>query len=418
MNNYIQSGVGICLTLAFGTSAFAQTQNALSLEEALRLSIARQPALTAFDRTAQSFEEAAIAARQLPDLELSVGIQNLPITGENALSFDAGMMTMKTVGVARRQVRGSKRAEASARLLAQGAVSAAEQDLLARRIQREVMLGWITVVESQQKREVLDFLMRKLQARQETIKANILSGGATAAAAIAIQAEIAAARAELLAARDAEAAGRAMLARWIGEAAQQRLAQNTLPICRPADKPEVAAVLDNHPLLEVARRQNRVAETAIAVARADRKPDWGWSVQYGQRDNFSDLLSVRVSIDLPLNRSNLQNRRVAEASELAAAARDRLEDTRRELRSNFEQAWAQWSAANARYSTNLTQTLPALEAAENALLARLAGGQPALAEVQAASERTTRTALDVVDQRAALARTSADLSFYLEECVS
>lgn len=327
-------------------------------------------------------------------------------------------MTMKTIGVGRQQVRGSKRTAASARLRAQGAVSAAEQDVLARRVQREVMLGWIAVVESQQKREVLDFLVRKLEARQETIKANILSGGATAAAAIAIEAEIAAARAELLSSREAEAAGRAMLARWIGDAAQQPLAKNSLPICRPADKSQVLALLDSHPLLEVARRQNRVAESAIAVARADRKPDWGWSVQYGQRNGFSDLLSLRVSIDLPLNRANLQNRRVAEASELAAAARDRLEDTQRELKANFEQAWAQWSSASARYSTNLKQTLPALEAAENALLARLAGGQPALGEVQAASERTTRTALDVVNQRAALARTSADLSFYLEECVS
>ena len=418
MKTYLRSGVTLCVALAVATSAFAQTPGALSLDEALRLSLERQPALTAFDRTARSFEEAAIAARQLPDIELSVGLQNVPVSGDDAFSFDGGMMTMKTIGLARRQVRDSKRTAASARLLAQGAVSAAEQDVLARRIQREVMLGWIMVVESQQKREVLGFLTRKLQARQETIEANILSGGATAAAAIAIQAEIAAARAELLAARDAEAAGRAMLARWIGDAAEQRLAQNSLPICRPAEKQQIAALLDNHPLLEVARRQNRVAESAVSVARADRNPDWGWSVQYGQRDDFPDLLSVRVSIDLPLNRANRQNRRIAEASELAAAARDRLEDTRRELKADFEQAWAQWSAANARYSTNLTQTLPALEAAENALLARLAGGQPALAEVQAASERTTRTALDVVDQRAALARTSADLSFYLEECVS
>lgn len=418
MKKYVRPVVALWVASGLASTALAQAQDTLSLDQALRLSLERQPALTAYDRTAQAFEEAAVAAGQLPDFQLTAGLRNLPITGDEAFRFGGTMMTMKTIGIGRQQVRGSKREAASARLRAQGAVSEGEQDLLARRIQREVMLGWIAVVESQQKREVLEFLIDKLEARQQTIEANILSGGATPAAAIGVQAEIAAARAELLATRDAEAAGRAMLARWIGDAAQQPLARNSLPICRPAEKGQVLASLADHPLLGVASLQNRAAESAIQVARADRKPDWGWSFQYGQRSGFSDLLSLQVSIDLPLNRAKLQNRRVAEASELAAAARDRLEDVRRELIADFEQAWAQWSAAEVRYSTNLNQTLPALEAAENALLARVAGGQPGLNDVQAASERTTRTALDVVEQRAALARISADLSFYLEECAS
>ena len=78
------------------------------------------------------------------------------------------------------------------------------------------------------------------------------------------------------------------------------------------------------------------------------------------------------------------------------------------LPSNRLEAW-RWSDLTA---------LPALAAAELAFVARVAGGQPALLDVQVASERTTRTALDVVEQRAALARISADLSFYLEECAS
>src|SRR3546814_9381922 len=82
------------------------------------------------------------------------------------------------------------------------------------------------------------------------------------------------------------------------------------------------------------------------------------------------MWTLQVTIDLPLNKARLQNRRIAEASELAAAARDRAEDTRREVVSDFEQAWAQWSAANARLTTTLGDTLPALEAVERALEAR------------------------------------------------
>ena len=326
-------------------------------------------------------------------------------------------MTMKSIGIMRTQVREAKRDAASARYLAEAAVSLAEQDVLARRIQREVMLGWIAIIEAQQKREVLGLLVEKLEARQSLVEGGILDGSATPADVIAIEADISAARGEMLAAKDAEAAGRAMLARWIGDAAQRPLSTNQLPICRPSNKQLALAAVAEHPLIEVARRRETVAERSIDIARAERKPDWGWSAMYGQRGGGrSDMVTLQVTIDLPFNKSRLQNRRIAEASELAAAARDRAEDTRREVVSDFEQAWAQWSEANARLTTALSDTLPALEAVERALEARVAGGQPAVTDVQAASERTTRTALDAIEQRAALARASADLSFYAEEC--
>ena len=412
-----RASVVTALALALAQPQPALAQATLTLDEALALSVERQPALSAFTRTARASEEAAVAARQLPDPQLTIGIQNLPVTGSEAFDLNDDFMTMKSIGIMRTQVRETKREAASARYLAEAAVSLAEQDLLARRIQREVMLGWIAVIEAQQKREVLNFLIEKLEGRQSLVEDSILDGTATASDVIAIEAEISAARAELLAAQDAEAAGRAMLARWIGDAAQRPLSTNQLPICRPSDKQRVLSTVADHPLIEVAQRRETVAERAIDIARADRKPDWGWSAMYGQRGGGrSDMVTLQVTIDLPLNKSRLQNRRIAEASELAAAARDRVEDTRREVVSDFEQAWAQWSAANARLTTTLGDTLPALEAVERALEARVAGGQPALTDVQAASERTTRTALEVIDQRAALARASADLSFYVEEC--
>ena len=411
----------VAVALAFAVAqpqpVFAQSQANLSLDEALALSVERQPALNAFARTARAAEEAAVAARQLPDPQLTIGIQNLPVTGSEAFDLGADFMTMKSIGIMRTQVREAKRDAASARYLAEAAVSLAEQDVLARRIQREVMLGWIAIIEAQQKREVLGLLVEKLEARQSLVEGGILDGSATPADVIAIEADISAARGEMLAAKDAEAAGRAMLARWIGDAAQRPLSTNQLPICRPSNKQLALAAVAEHPLIEVARRRETVAERSIDIARAERKPDWGWSAMYGQRGGGrSDMVTLQVTIDLPFNKSRLQNRRIAEASELAAAARDRAEDTRREVVSDFEQAWAQWSEANARLTTALSDTLPALEAVERALEARVAGGQPAVTDVQAASERTTRTVLDAIEQRAALARASADLSFYAEEC--
>ena len=416
MKSLLRPIVAVSTALALLASAPGHAQTSLTLDEALRLSLERQPALTAFSRTAQAFEEAAVAARQLPDPQLMVGIQNLPVTGSDAFSLDADFMTMRFIGISREQVRGSRRRAQSARLLAEAEVSLAEEQLLARRIQREVLLSWTAVLEAQQKQQILGELIEKLEARFDTAEANIPTGQATSADAVAIRAEIAAARAELEAARGAEAAGRAALARWIGEAAAQPV-DGGLPICRPPAREQALLFVERHPQLEVVRRQNVVAERAVDVARADRQPNWGWSVMYGNRGGGrSDMLTLQVSIDLPLNRGRLQNRRIAEASELAAASRDRAEDERRELVSGFEAALAQFTAAEARYRTTATQTVPALRAAEQALEARFAAGGGTLESVIVASERTTRTLLELVEQRAAVARTSADLLFYVEEC--
>ena len=411
------SAMAAALALVFPAIAGAQEQPPLTLDSALQLSLQNQPGLTSYTRTARAFEEAAVAARQLPDFELMAGIRNLPVTGDDALSLDAVPMTMRFIGLSREQVRDEKREAAAARLIAQGQASLAEQQLLARRIQREVLLAWTTIIHAHHEQEVLNSLMQKLQARLRAAEANIPTGQAIAADAVAIRAEMGAVEAELEEARGQERAGRAALTRWIGDVAERPVAGG-LPICRPPTVERLATFLREHPQLEVARAQNRIAERAIDVARADRKLDWGWTVMYGNRGgDRSDLLTLQVSIDLPLNRSRLQNRRIAEAYELAAAARDRLEDTRRELTAEYERIAALWRAAEARYQTTGRETLPALRAAEEALESRFGAGGGNLESVLAASERTTRTALDHLDQRAAMARLSADVLYYVEECL-
>ena len=393
----------------------AVAQATLTLAEALRISLDRQPALDAYARTAEASNEAAVAARQLPDPHLTVGIQNLPITGD-PFSFTADDMTMRTIGIGREQVRRSRREAAASRLVAQGEVSRAEQRLMARRIQREVMLGWVAVLEAQQKQALLRNLIQRLEARLEAMEDHVSTGRATPADVVAVRAEIGAARGDMAAANGDEEVGRSALARWIGDAADMRLAGG-LPICRPPARSAALPVIGAHPMLEVARRQNVVAERAIDAATADRRPNWSWSAMYGQRvGNRSDMVGFEVSVELPFNRSRLQNRRIAEASDLAAAARDRIEDTRRDLLSQFDRTLAQWSAAEARLNATTQETLPALRAAEQALEARYAGGGGDLDSILTARERTTRTALQEVEQRGNLARVSADLLFYIEEC--
>lgn len=407
----------LCATvLLAGTPLFAQQADMLTVDEALRLSVEGQPRLSSFDRTANAFEEAAVAAEQLPDFRLFGGVRGFPVTESSAFSYTAEPFTATFIGIGRRQTPRARRRADAARLLAEASAAEAERELLARRIEREVLLAWTTIIEAQEQQGLLQSLIDEREGRYSAAEAGIATGRSNSADAIAARADIAAIRAEIADARGAEAQGRAALSRWIGAAAQRPLSGH-LPICRVTNPQLARESIADHPQLLLANRRNTVADRAFDVARADRQPEWGWSARYEQRGaGRSDFIGFELSIDLPFNRGRLQDRRVAEASELAAASRDRFEDTRRELLASLDSAMAQFDAAEARLRATAEDVYPALRGAEQAQEARFAGGGGSLESILLASDKVTRAALDLVEQRANVARASADLYFYTDEC--
>ena len=58
----------------------AQSEQSLTMAEAIRLATQSQPLLQSLDDAAAASHEAAAASGQLPDPKLKFGVQNLPIT--------------------------------------------------------------------------------------------------------------------------------------------------------------------------------------------------------------------------------------------------------------------------------------------------------------------------------------------------
>jgi len=119
----------IAAAAAFALASPARAQQppaaepGLGLQDALALVSADQPRIEAYERDAEASEQAAAAARSLPDPQLAAGIQNYPVTGLNAPSPTADQMTMYTIGIMREQVRRSKREAAAQKVLAEALVS-------------------------------------------------------------------------------------------------------------------------------------------------------------------------------------------------------------------------------------------------------------------------------------------------------
>lgn len=386
--------------------------SALSLKEAAALASGDQPTLTAFEREAVASEQAAVAAGTLPDPTITAGITDFPVTGDKAFSPTADNFTMYTIGVMREQVRRSRRQAEAARLTAEAVVSRSEATAQERRIQRDVMVAWINAVEAQAKQRLLDRLISDLNVGRQIMEAGIPTGGSTPSLALQAQAEIALAKVQQEDAQGQEARARAEMARWIGAAAQRPL-PDTVPAL---DVPIASqAALGQHPHVVVAGAQEEAAQRAVDVARADRRRNITWSVMYGYRPEFGDLVTATVSIPLQINKNRLQNRRIAEAAARADAARLRAQDAQRELAGSYGTALADYRSAEAQLSILRTQAIPSLEASFEAAEARYGAGQGSLDMPLVIVRRYVEASLQSIEQQGRRARAAAELIYLTQD---
>ena len=401
-------------TMTQRSSSTVGTGTTLSLEDAVSLALGDQPTIEAFGREAEAAEEAAIAAGTLPDPELMVGVRDFPVTGNKAFSPTADNFTMYMIGVMREQVRRSTRMAEASRLRAEALVTRAKSTAQERRIRREVMVAWINAVEARAKQRLLDRLVADLRVGHRVMEAVIPTGGSTPALALQMQAEVALAEARQAAARGEEARARADLARWIGDFAKRPL-PNAIPTLELPAGAATAADLDDHPAVEVAEAQEQAAQRQVDVARAERNSNISWSVSYGLRPKFGDLVTAQVTIPLQVNRANRQNRRIAEAAARADAARLRAADTQRELSGAYGAALAQYKSADAQLSILTGQAIPSLEASFKAAEARYGAGQGTLDMPLTIIERYVETTVQAVEERARRARAAAELIYLTED---
>ena len=383
----------------------------LSVQEVLALASSAQPSVAAYQSDAIAADRAAVAARSLPDPQLSLGVQDFPVSGRLAFSPTRDDFTMYNIGIMREQVRRSKREAAAAQLKAEALVSreqASEQDL---QIRHDATIAWINAVEAAAKQRLLRRIIGDLQTGQTIMEAGVPTGASSPALALEAQAEVSLAQAQLAEARGDEARARAQLARWIGPAAQRPLPDAVpdfgLPAAMPMDR------MEGHPHIRVAEAQEQAAERQVEVAQTQRRPDLSWSLTYSWRPDFGDYVSAQVSIPLQINRHNLQDRKITEAQARDDAARLRLEDMRRDLAGQYATAIADYQAADAQLDSLFKGAIPSLEASFKAAEARYAGGQGSLDLPLNIVRRYVETNVQLVEQEGKRARAAAEILYLM-----
>ncbi len=386
----------------------------LGLNEAIALSQGDQPSLAAYERDARASEEAAVAAGTKPDPVLQTSIQSYPVTGRTAFSPNRDDFTMYTIGFMREEVRRSKREAAAAALRADAVVSRTQGTVQERRIRRNVMVAWINAVEASSKQRLLARIISDLQVAHRVMEAGIPTGAATPSDALQMQAEISLAEAQRGEARGQERRARAELARWIGDAARRPLPTRIPSIDLPAGT-DAGFDPSSNPEVRVADAEEAAAKLRTDVARRDRRPNISWGANYSFRPDYGNFIGLQLSIPLQLNRSKLQDRRIAEASERESAAGLRAQDMRRDLNGQYYAAIADYQAADAQLTILTSKSVPSLEASFDAAEARYGAGQGTLELPLSLVRRYVETTIQTLEEQAKRARAATDITYLTQD---
>jgi outer membrane protein TolC len=357
-----RQGIVVCCGLVLAAQlspAFPRGDDVLTHEHAVELALANAPVLQAQLAAVDSAQAQSVSAGRLPDPELIVGVENLPITGDDAYSLDRDFMTMRRIGVMQSFPNSRKRSVERER--AQAAVDLAEQVSHQTQLEvaRSTSQAWFAVHNAESLEAALSDVKAELTLASDAARAALASGRGTAADALAARAAISELDDRLLQARAQTRAARAELTRWIGEPAKETLNGPPDTTELPFTQEQILSSLHRHASLQTIDRQLAIARSEVDLARAQKRPDWSAELAYAKRgDAFSDMVSLEFRIGLPLFGRNRQDpliqARHADLTQLEAQREAELRmhavEVTREL--------ATWEAARERLALYKNERLP------------------------------------------------------------
>lgn len=291
------------LLLAAGLGA--GPAQALGYREALLLAEQQSPSLAAQQLQLDAAGAAHGAAAALPDPRLSVGVENLPVSGMDRWSLTRDFMTMQRLALMQEVPNQAKR---EARVQVAQARSERERALVAlQRLQARLALGqaWVAAQSAERRQALLDALLAENQRLQDSLPARVAGGSAQAG-------ELLAARQENLALldrrdelqRDARKA-RTALRRWLGTRADEPLDDAPPPLAIPIE--QLRADLHRHAELAVYPAMRGMAAAELREAQAESRGDWSWELAYSRRGRqWGDMVSFQLSFDLPWQKGQRQ----------------------------------------------------------------------------------------------------------------
>jgi len=304
----------------------------LTLEQALELAVQRSYATRSARAAASSATEAARAASQLPDPTLSVGLENLPVTGPDRFSTTSDSQTMKRIGIYQEWVSADKRSAraATARAMVEREQVAERAATADARLQ--TALAYLDAWYAGEALKLATLDEHHAHEALEVGKGRLATSAGSSADVLALTASLGMAEDASAEVRQRLGLAAVALQRWIGVPADE--------LSGPAFDPVAseAAFVTGHPAVALKQREIEVARQDAAATATNRMPNWTWGVSYGQRSGYSDMVTVAVNIPLTVAPAERQDRETAAKLALVDRAEAELAEAQRTAQAEHD-AW-------------------------------------------------------------------------------
>lgn len=394
-----------CLALAsVGIPAFA---GPLTFDTALEKAAAGAPSIKAKSLGADGARSARIAAGQLPDPKLALGIDSFPISGPLAFEPQRDNFTWVNVGVSQDIPNLAKRRAQRRRADADIGVADAEVGVEARSIEVQTALGWINLAYAERRLAALDRVLAQLDRVVKASPSAAASGASRPTQVLAGREAVAKLqdrRDELVA---AVGRARAELTRWTGEADPD--IAGAVPDFT-VDPARLRASLQQHPTLVLAASTTSRADANFRVAEAERRPDLGVDLSYQRRDpRFGDYVSAGVKIGLPLFTKHRQEPLIAARAADASSARAEADATLRALTADLDAGLAEHVMRHNQWLRARDVLQPLAEQRVTLETGSYAAGRATLTDIADAHAALADAVLNTLDREAAVVADGARL---------
>ncbi|TCK33531.1 outer membrane protein TolC [Paraburkholderia sp. BL8N3] len=370
----------------------------MTLEGALQIAMSRSSSIQASQAAVRGDSAVVVKAGQLPNPTLKLSVEDLPINGPQAFTIGQDDFTMRGIGIEQEWVSPAKRRLRTA--LANRTVDQDKSTYLEKlaEVRQQTAMAWLNAVYAKKAvaldKALVDHLNDELAARQASYR------GAQGSASDIAQARVTLgnARDALIDAQQDEKSALIELSRWTAAGNVLEVADQTPELDSTVAGMSAEQLEQVQPALVAARATISVADASTDVARSDRSPNWTWGLTYFKRGgNFSDYMSFGVSIPLPINRKDLEDRDVEQKSEMGTQARLNYEDAVRQVVAGVQSLATKLASGRKRVANLQRTVLPAVEQKVQLTNAAYRSGAGTLADAFEARHMQLQTQLQLLN---------------------
>jgi outer membrane protein TolC len=321
-------------------------QQPLTLTEAETLALGDEPGYAALLERAEALGEQAVAAGQLPDPKMRIGLANYPISSGG---FSTEGMTQAQLAFRQDFPSGKSRESSTEKFESLSLGLGASADARARDVKASVRDAWLEAYYWQRAHQIVTE-SRPFFADLATVTRSLYSVGRKTQHDV-LRAELELSRLDdrLIEINRRHNESRAALSEWLGEDASRPIAES-LPAWKYVPALETLhANLGSHPVLVAADARITASDANVVVAEEEKKPGWALDLGYGYREGYlpsgeprSDFISVSVTMDLPFFSKDRQDRSLAAALRERSASKYEKAELERRLSSLLDAEYARW----------------------------------------------------------------------------